>query len=323
MAFKKMKKPKFPPRLWSLVGYPGSGKSTFAAQLFGPILVIDSDHRFTEVLHDLDDEKEVYELSDTSAHNVDPDKISELLNKNMPGSDVKTIVVDSLTAIITPLVVDAMNKNDRGENRNKIAAFRRKALAMRQIQDSVTRWGCDVLWIYHLQKSHNNKAKEIERNTVSDTELARLTRSINLQLKIVKDERTGKRGIEILWARRGRSGKEIGIIWDDTGCWEGMPQKIEEKVYGGLSKSDRDALEAKNDDTPGTFPNAESAISWGFEQGAFDSLEMSTHTYNQVKEGSRGTTPKSATEMSKLWISEVQERLEKMAGSEDSDEGVF
>ena len=33
MAFKKMQKPKYPPRHWSLVGYPGSGKSTLANAL--------------------------------------------------------------------------------------------------------------------------------------------------------------------------------------------------------------------------------------------------------------------------------------------------
>ena len=40
---------KYPPRQWSLVGYPGSGKSSFATQMRGPKLVIDSDHRFTSV----------------------------------------------------------------------------------------------------------------------------------------------------------------------------------------------------------------------------------------------------------------------------------
>jgi len=31
--FKKMVKSTYPPRLWALVGYPGSGKSTFATQM--------------------------------------------------------------------------------------------------------------------------------------------------------------------------------------------------------------------------------------------------------------------------------------------------
>ena len=62
MGFKKMQKAKYPPRQWSLVGYPGSGKSNFAAQMNGPKLVIDADHRFTEVLEKSTDE--VYQLSD-------------------------------------------------------------------------------------------------------------------------------------------------------------------------------------------------------------------------------------------------------------------
>ncbi len=50
MPFAKMEPAKYPPRLWGLVGHPGSGKSTFAAQLLGPLLVVDADHRFTEAL---------------------------------------------------------------------------------------------------------------------------------------------------------------------------------------------------------------------------------------------------------------------------------
>ena len=48
MAFQKMNKTAFPPRQWALVGYPGSGKSTFAAQMRGPLLVVDADHRFAD-----------------------------------------------------------------------------------------------------------------------------------------------------------------------------------------------------------------------------------------------------------------------------------
>jgi hypothetical protein len=48
MAFRKVTK--YPPRLWSLVRSPGSCKSTFATQMRGPILIVDADHRFEEVL---------------------------------------------------------------------------------------------------------------------------------------------------------------------------------------------------------------------------------------------------------------------------------
>ncbi len=39
MAFQKMSKTQYPPRQWALVGYPGAGKSTFAARMFAAVLV--------------------------------------------------------------------------------------------------------------------------------------------------------------------------------------------------------------------------------------------------------------------------------------------
>ncbi len=299
MAFRKMHRPKYPPRFCSLVGYPGSGKSTFASQMNGPILVVDADHRFTEVLEETD--QEVYELSDSPADHVNPDRIHSLLAKNMPGSDVKTIVVDSLTAIITPLVVQAMVDREEKRSKNLIASFRHKALAMRQLQDAVTRWGTDVLWIYHLQKSRNDKAKEIERATVSQTELARLLRSINMQLQVVQEN--NRRGVQIIWARRGRSGM---VIWDDSGCWKGMPEKIEAAVYDGLTKAEQDKME---EEFPIAFPNPETAISWGFDQGGFETLEKARSAYEKIKNERK---PKSAKEMAAMWVETVQEAIAEL-----------
>ena len=300
MAFKTMKKPKFPPRHWSLVGYPGSGKSSFAAQLRGPKLVIDADHRFTEVL-DASTE-DVYELSENASDNVDPDTIARLLYQNMPHSDVKTIIIDSLTAIITPLTIQAMINQEKGRERNLMAGFKTKALAMRQLQDAVTRWGTDVLWIYHLQDSRDAKAKEITRSTVSQTEIARLTRSINVQLEIVLEG--SKRGIKVIWARRGRSGV---ILWDDTGCWDGMPEKLEQAIYGGLSRAEQDQIEAQ---TPRVFKTPEIAMSWGVEEGAFQTIELARKTYETLKKEEQ---PASAQEMATLWISEVRSRKALLA----------
>src|ERR1051325_11246382 len=99
MPFKKMEKPNVPPRLWVLVGYPGSGKSTFATQMRTPLLPIDADHRFGEVVHLA--QGDVYELSGNPADSVDVEKVYKLLEQNMPGSGTKTIIVDSLTTIIT------------------------------------------------------------------------------------------------------------------------------------------------------------------------------------------------------------------------------
>jgi hypothetical protein len=302
MAFRKMVRAAYPPRLWSLVGYPGAGKSSFAARMHGPMVVVDADHRFQEVLSIA--QGEVYELSDTKSDNVDPNIISRLLNSNMPGSDAKTIVVDSLTAIITPIVVQAMIDHDHGKERNLSAAFRNKALAMRQLQDAVTRWGCDVLWIYHLMDARDARANEVTRATVSQTEIARLTRSINVQLEIVHDKNDhDRRGIKVVWARRGRSGM---VIWDESGTWENAPELIEEAVYAGLSQEEQERLEKT---APDYFPNPETAISWAMEQSAYENIPHARNAYDKLK---RDRKPKNAKEMAHMWVEYVQDRLARM-----------
>ena len=175
MAFKKLDTPAYPRRLWGLYGFPGSGKSTFAARLRGPLLAIDADHRFEEVTRLAGGN--VYSLSDAPADNVIPERIAALLRANMPGADVRTLVIDSLTAILAPLVTRAILDNDAGRTKNRMTGFKDKALAMRLLQDSVTGWGTDCLWIWHLQEGRNAQAEEVETATVSRTELARLTRS--------------------------------------------------------------------------------------------------------------------------------------------------
>jgi len=301
MAFKKMISTKYPPRLWAMVGYPGSGKSCFATQMRGPLLVVDADHRFTEVVG-LAGTRDVYELSGVATDNTDPDRVAAILAENMPSSDVATIVVDSLTAIITPLVVQAMVDKDAGREKNLAAAFRTKALAMRQLQDAVTRWGADVLWVYHLMDARNGQGQALVRATVSQTELARLTRSINMQLKIIQEGE--RRAVKVVWARRGRS--DI-TLWDETGTWAGMPERIEAAVYDGLTEADQERIE---EEIPEVFPNAETAIAWGFERGAFKALEHARNAYEKLK---REAQPKTAKEMARLWVADVQARL--MAGN--------
>lgn len=310
MTFKKMQKSKYPPRLWALVGYPGSGKSTFATQMQGPILVVDADHRFDEVL-DLAP-GDVYELSNSPADNVDADRIAAILADNMPGSGVRTIVVDSLTAIITPIVTQAMVDKDAGRVKSLAAAFRTKALAMRQLQDGVTRWGTDCLWIYHLNDARDAKGRALTKATVSQTELARLTRSINVQLELTEDK-GGRCGVKVIWARRGRSGM---VLWDDTGTWTGMPERVEAAIYDGLSKSDQAQIEQQ---TPDHFPNSETAIAWGLEQGAFKALPHARNAYEKLK---REHKPKTAQEMAALWVTDVQARLLTMNGDGNGDGAI-
>ncbi|MBN1991454.1 MAG: AAA family ATPase [Anaerolineae bacterium] len=304
MAFKKFQIQKYPPRLWALVGYPGSGKSTFATQMRTPLLPIDADNRFAEVVTLA--RGDVYRLSDNPADNTNPEIITRLLNENMAESDVATIVVDSLTAIITPLVTQAVIDNDAGLNKNRIASFKAKALAMRQIQDTVSRWGCGVLWIYHLQDAMDAQANSITRATLSSTERARLYRSLNLELHIVQENE--RRGVKVVWARRGRSGM---TLWDESGMWAGMPEKIESAVYDGLTESDQEQIEKQS---PALFPNPEAAIAWGFEQGAFSALQHARNAYQKLRTEKQ---PKNAQEMATLWADEVRHRLADLALADD------
>ena len=297
MPFKTFDPATYPRRLWGLVGFPGSGKSTFAARMRGPLLAIDADHRFSEVVRLAGGA--VYRLSETPADNVTPERIAECLRANMPGADVATIIIDSLTAIMAPIVTETMLEIDAGQHKNKAAAWRDKALAMRLLQDAVTGWGCDVLWIYHLQLGRDQNAQEVTTATVSRTELARLTRSINLGLRLTQDPKTDRRGVTVEWARRGRAGL---TLWDDSGSWQGMPEAIEGAVYDGLSQEDQDRIEKA---TPTSFAGPEQAIAWGVDCGAFDVLQHARNTYDQVKSHHKPTT---AGDMWALWVAECQAR---------------
>jgi len=313
MPFNKMVKTDYPPRLWGLVGYPGGGKTTFAMRMRSPILPIDADHRFREVL-DVTDAL-VYELSDNPADHVDTDRIAQLLMANMPGSGVRTIVTDSLTAIIKPLVVEGMQAHKTGREKNLAAAFAPKAIAMAQLQDVVTRWGTDVLWIYHLNDGRDGQGEKETRATVSKTELVRLLRCLNLKLQIVK-RADDVRGIKVVWARRGRTFPEVPILWDDSGTWLDMPEKIEHAVYDGLTEEERDALQEA---IPTSFNDDAEAIEWGFDRGKFKAIQHARNAYEEVarESGMKGV------ELHALWIDNVLARPDIIDPPPDEESEVI
>jgi hypothetical protein len=294
-GFKKMDKSAavLPPRQWALVGYPGSGKSTFATQMAGPLLVVDSDHRFQEVARLAADD--VYEVSEKPEDHSNALAISDLLKENMKESDVKTIVIDSLTSILSPLTVEAIMDNDAGRNKNRVVAFKDKALAMRLLQDSITGTGCNTLWIYHLRTGMDGQANKVESTTVSVVELARLRRSLNMQLRII--EENGRRGVKVEWARCGNAGM---TLWDTSGVWADMPSKIEAVVYAQGVK--------ETEGVPDIFVDPAQAIAWGFEQGCF---RDAVHAKNAYEELRRLAVPKNASQMRNLWIEDVQRRKDE------------
>lgn len=307
MAFAKKQIPVYPRRHWQIVGRAGSGKSTFAMRMKAPLLPIDADHRIDQVAHLNPD---MLELSTVPTDHNDTDRIAQLLAANMPGAQVGTILIDSLTAIIAPLVTQAMQDKEHGRTKNLYAAFRPKAMAMRQLQDAVTRFGTDTLWIFHLDDTNTESGEKIVKESISKTELARLMRSVNLKLEVVTDAQTRRRGIYVKWARRGRSGKQVGVLWDETGTWIGMPERIEHAVYDGLTAAEQDALESS---LPESFADDATAIAWGFEHGAFNALEHARNAHEKLMR--EHDNPQEMEERSALWIADVLARLEEKSAS--------
>ena len=284
MGFRTKKQPEYPRRLWSLVGFPGDGKSTFAARMAAPLLVIDGDHRFDEVMHLV--AGDVLELEDRRANALVPRIVDELA-RSMPEENVATIVVDSLTQIISPLVQRGVQANLDGERANKMASFVAKATGMKLLQDGVSRWGTDVLWIYHLQQGRDAQARAQTTTSIPATELARLQRNLNARLRVVREK--DRLGIHVDWCRTGRQGM---TQWDESGSWELMPEKLEEAMYGGLEQA-REIRKASR------FAGPEDAIA----------------AYERVKADHK---PATALEMWELWAIETHSRLLPAEG-----EGVF
>lgn len=302
MGFKEMVAPKFPPRQWAIYGDPGSGKSHFASQMKTPALVIDSDARFAEQLRNA--AGQIYKLSDEHTDNLDSDSIARLLKKNMPGSGVRTIVVDSLTAILKPIINAAMSDIEHERVKNGVAAFKGKAAAMSQIQDAVSGWGVDSLWIWHTHESRNAQAKLVQRASIPDTELVRLRRSLNAILKLEVDA-NGTRSVLVEWARNGKSGIRLT---DNVGGWKGMPEELEMYMYA-------DGI--KEESAPALFSGPVEAVAWGFEQGCFNAPQHSQNAYDKLKAEKK---PKTAAEMAALWREEVAKRVvEKNAPPADAD----
>ena len=310
MPFQVMKPPKYPRRFWFLYGLPDVGKSTFLAQLAQPLLVVDADNRFGEVLRDFPT-LQAFALSDKPSDNTDSDRIAALLDENMPGSGVQTIAIDSATTIIAPHVTQAILDKDHGRIKSLSAGFKDKAMVTRQIQDAVTKWGVDNIWIYHLYEASDESANKRMRASLPDTELARLVRSSSMQIKLFK--KGGRYGDEVTWARRGRSGM---TLWDNTGNWVGMPAAIEAAVYDGLSQEEQERLRRE---PPAVFPNVATAIAWGFDQGVFRDVAHAKNAYNKIK---TEESPKTAKQMRDLWVADVQSRIADKAAGKPAENGT-
>lgn len=299
MAFKRVNNNALPPRRWALKGYYGAGKSHFLLAMRGPVLMIDADGRRGELAS-----ADLYELSDEAVDHRSPERIQDILARNMPKSGIRTIGVDSITSLIGGDLARAMLDNANGVNKNKASAFVEKAEKMRLLQDAITAHGTDVLFIWHLEDGRDAQAKEVVRETLPETERERLRRSLNAELRVVQDDRTGQRGIRVDWSREGPAGM---VIWDEEGYWKGVPEKVEAAIYSAR----REGQPAR----PGTaaspaqdgaivFRSKDEAILYGVEQGAFVDYDASREELDRINAGN-ATLPQA--ERSRIWIERVRE----------------
>lgn len=289
MAFERISKQKYPARNWALFGRPGVGKSSLAARSRTPLLVIDADQRFGEV-SDLA-AGDVYDLGTLSD---DPAAIDDALRAGMAdGTTIGTIVVDSLTAVMAPVITRTLQELDAGKHRNKASAWRAKASAMRRIQDAVSRYQCDKIWIWHIMDSRDGSGQAVSRSTLPATERARLMRSLNLELEVVADA-DGRRGVRVIWARSGVSDV---TVWDDSGTWQGMPELIEAAVYDQPAPAG----------PPQLFRSPSHAWAWAMDRapGVFADVAHCRAAYAQIK---AQFAPASAADMAARWVGYVDAR---------------
>lgn len=216
----------FPPRQWGIFGYAGVGKTTFLTQMKQPLLVIDADGHFDEILtQGAHTGCEALRLFSDTTKCRDVHAIGERL-KCPDLSGVGTVVLDSLTPFIRLLNATTMFDNNMGLNKNRVSPHAIRASAMRILQDSVIRPGVDSAVVWHEEDARDGSGKAVTNQSLSVAERKRLTRSLNAVIELVC--RNGQRKAIVRWSRTGTKGVEI---IDSEGGWRGVPERIEAALY--------------------------------------------------------------------------------------------
>ena len=324
MPIKKLTADSKPPRRWAIVAFPCVGKSTFATRMRGPLVVADIDGRFAEV-HTLAGEGNVGVISgEGMADASDANDWADRITRDIQGEKFGTLVADSITPVIEPLLYDVATERDPAA-RNKLLLH--KAATANKFFNALVRHGNDVLLVWHLKDTMVNGQGSV-RTTLSKTETDRLKMHLNAILEIAIDEPTGKRGIIIVWARNGRDNI---TIWDDSGSWVNMPEKIEAHLYGSpavVVTTEASHAAAKragaapaatpvagtvptpgaSDDSPlpqssaANFANKSGALAWAVQQRAFPDLAKAGDAYESLK---KAKGPKTAGDMFQIWRTHV------------------
>ncbi len=278
MSFgKKYEYSPVPERIYmALAAEAGAGKSSFAAKMLpqGKVgCVVDADQRFGDVI---EPEMEFFPLSDRPADMLDPKRIFDICDKEFKAgeSDIGLFIVDSVTQIMEPIILGIQRNIEEGRSKGA-RGYKAKADAMKFLRNAFAPWDADVIWVYHYHDRGTAVGKIERATTLSDIELARLQRNININCEIVIDD-NGRRGVKVVGARRGRSGI---IVWDDSGSWENIRQKLETAVWGGLTKQDQDTIEKEH-----KFTSVHDCIAWSMGQGVYRDEVHAKNSYDKLKQ---------------------------------------
>jgi hypothetical protein len=223
------------------------------------IIPIDADQRLEDIEHIVDPATLVH-FSDDPQDHVDPDRMLERLKTLMaeakPG-EVGTIAYDSVTTPWKIVTGEIQAELDAGKHKNRIAPQARKANAMSDIS-LIGQYGTDVVWTLHHFTHFDQNAQKGTRVSISESELQRFMYQVNMELHFFTEG--GRYGLRIA-ACRLRPEWEPKVIWDKRGnFWRGVPEAIEQAVYGSVPPDEQERIAAGR---PAYFTTPELAIDFG------------------------------------------------------------
>lgn len=245
-------------------GREKSGKSSFVSEWVKPgvAVVIDADGRFQDSVPE-NSNTTFYPMSDTKEDMIEVDRIVKTMDRALPiiGSETTTIIVDTLTKILSP-IIDGIQKSS-----SNVYGYAPKAKAMKDLRSCFNKWNAETIWVYHrslyyreIKKDDGRKDYVLdEKNSLSNIEYSRIGADITLTLDLLVDENTQKRGVKVLEARKGRQGF---TYWDESGTWQDVRKNLEELIWGGLTKVEQDKMEDMRDEV---LLSSEHAQKWAWE----------------------------------------------------------
>mgnify|MGYP001459865107 CR=1 FL=1 len=275
------------PRRWALASYAIHGKSTFAMKMRQPNLILDYDLRSADVVHHAKNPDQILRLPNEAL--LDVRETVSMLDKGVPQSGIKTITVDSITAFIKEYVNEAILESKEASVKNKQSAFIEKGVVMSLLQDAVCKFGTDVLLIWHKEDSKFNN-EDVTKETLSAQEYKKLLRNLTAKLEIF-DAGNGKLGMRVENLRPRPGFDVFAEFIDETGCWDGMPERIDAFLATGKAQPDTKAAPAS---ASVPFRTKEEAIAFAVKEGYFPEATKAEEAYNKVRQNK---APKTASEM--------------------------